>query len=170
MTTTTKRAPPRESRDAATQGAATKVGHFLWHLLQMVLAMMAGMAVYKVLFGVLLAPPLLVSYPLLKYPVMFAFMTPPMVALMRYHGYSWGRTTEMVWAMLGPPAVLVVLVLCGLSAFLPLLSLGTLGPLTHIAMLVGMVVWMLYRRAEIEHLGHHSRHDRSDHPAGYQAM
>jgi len=111
----------------------------------MVLAMMAGMAVYKVLFGVLLAPAALVVYPLLKYPLMFAFMTPPMVALMRYHGYNWRRTTEMVGAMIGPPAVLVVLVLCGLSAFLPLLSGGTLGPLTHIAMLVGMVAWMLYR-------------------------
>ncbi|HKH36268.1 MAG TPA: hypothetical protein VKA82_03675 [Rubrobacter sp.] len=164
MTATTKGAPTEASIGTEHQGAARKVGYFLWHLLQMVLAMMAGMAVYKVTFGVLLAPAVLVAYPLLKYPVMFAFMTPPMVALMRYHGYNWRRTTEMVGAMIGPPAVLVVLVLCGLSAFLPLLSVGTLRPLTHIAMLVGMVAWMIYRRGDVEHLGHH----RSDHRAGYQ--
>ena len=65
----------------------------------------------------------------------------------------------MVGAMIGPPTVLVALVTCSLSAFMPLLSLRTLSPLTHIATLVGMVVWMIYRRTEIEHLGHH----RSDH-------
>lgn len=128
MTTVTKRASPKMSGDTRKQGPAAKVGHFLWHLLQMVLAMMAGMAVYKVLFGVLLAPAVMVAYPLLKYPVMFAFMTPSMAAVMRYHGYNWRRTTEMVWAMIGPPAVLVVPVLCGLSAFLPLFSSGRSAP------------------------------------------
>ena len=151
-----------------------KVGYFLWHLLQMVVAMMAGMAIYGVLSGVLPASggyaSLLAAYPLLEYPVMFAFMTPPMVALMRYHGYNWRHTTEMVGAMLGPPAVLIALVLCGASDYLPWLSVGTLGLSTHVAMLAGMVVWMIYRRAEIEHLGRHDRHHRSDHPAGHQAV
>ena len=164
MTTTTKRAPPEAPIGTEHRGAARNVGHFLWHLLQMVLAMMAGMAVYGVLFYGLLAPEWLEAYPLLQYPLMFAFMTPPMAAVMRYHDYNWQHTTEMVGAMIGPPAVLVVLVLCGLSAFLPLLSVGSLGPLTHIAMLVGMVAWMLYRRGEVEHMGHR----RSDHRGGYQ--
>ena len=149
-----------------------KVGYFLWHLLQMLLAMMAGMASYGLLSGMLPAASdyaaLLAAYPTLEYPVMFAFMTPPMVALMRLHGYNWRRTTEMVGAMLGPPAVLIALVLGGASDYLPWLSVSTLGLSTHVAMLVGMVVWMLYRGAEIEHLGQHKSHRRSDHPAAHQ--
>ena len=66
MTATTKGASTEASIGTGHQGAARKVGHFLWYLLQMVLAMMAGMAVYKVLFGVLLAPAVLVAYPLLN--------------------------------------------------------------------------------------------------------
>jgi hypothetical protein len=46
---------------------------------------MAGMAVYGLLSGMLPASGgyavLLAAYPTLEYPVMFAFMTPPMVAL-----------------------------------------------------------------------------------------
>jgi hypothetical protein len=66
MTATTKGAPTEAPIGTKHQGAARKVGYFLWHLLQMVLAMMAGMAVYKVTFGVLLAPAVLVAYPLLN--------------------------------------------------------------------------------------------------------
>jgi hypothetical protein len=174
-----KRTPPRSSVgtghrvDAVKVGRPLrKVGYFLWHLLQMVLAMMAGMAVYGVLSGMLPASggyaALLAAYPTLEYPVMFAFMAPPMVALMRYHGYNWRRTTEMVGAMLGPPAVIIALVLGGASDYLPWLSVGTLGLSTHIAMLVGMVVWMIYRGAEIEHLSRHYRHRRGDHPTAHQ--
>ena len=176
-----KRTPLRSSIATGHRGATAKVGsflrkvgYFLWHLLQMVLAMMAGMAIYGVLSGMLPAASayaaLLVAYPPLEYPVMFAFMTPPMVALMRYHGYNWRHTTEMVGAMLGPPAVIITLVLCGASDYLPWLSVGTLGLSTHIAMLVGMILWMLYRLTEIQHLVQHNSHRRDDPPAAQQAV
>jgi len=155
-------------------GLLRKVGYFLWHLLQMILAMMVGMGVYGLLSGMVPASgsyaAWLVTHPLLEYPVMFAFMTPPMVVLMRYHGYNWRRTTEMVVAMLGPPAVLIALVLGGASDYLPWLSVETLGLSTHMAMLAGMVLWMIYRGAEIEHLGRHDRYHRSNHAMGHQTV
>ena len=38
------------------RGSVAKVGHFLWHLLQMVLAMAVGMAIYVAPFRLVLTP------------------------------------------------------------------------------------------------------------------
>ncbi len=67
--------------------------------------------------------------------------------------------------MLGPPAVTIALVLGGAGHYLPWLLVGTLGLSTHVAMLAGMIVWMLYRGAEIEQLGGHNPQRRSHRPA-----
>jgi len=134
------------------QDFVAKLGHFLWHLLQMVLAMAVGMAIYVALFRLVLTPEgyqaMPIEQPFLWYAEMAVFMTVPMVALMRHHGYRWRRCAEMSGAMLIPPTGLIALVRLDVTAYLPWLSPRTLPESTHIAMLLGMLVVMLYRRAE----------------------
>jgi hypothetical protein len=150
MADVARSAPQKAPGDTTEQGPARKVGHFLWQLVQMVVALIAGMVVYMVLVGPLLGPTFMVAHPLLNYLGMFAFMTAPLVVLMRYHGYDWRLTTEMAGVVFGIPTVLV-----GLSVFVPVLSGEVLGQTAHIAMLVDLVAWMLYHRADVEqHLGH----------------
>jgi hypothetical protein len=159
---------------------AASVGRFAWHLLQMVLAMEAGMAVYHLLLHTLLAgtgyAALTNTYPLFGYWMMVVSMTLPMIALMRlYHKSSWRSGGEMTIAMLVPPAALTTLVLCSL---IPLYTLQALGdPL----MILAMAADMLYRRDEHAHAGHqhagsaeaqtsqHSAHARSEHEPGDHA-
>lgn len=141
------------------QGSVAKVGHFLWHLLPMVLAMALGMAIYVALFRLVLTPEgykaMQIEQPFLWYSEMAVFMTVPMVALMRHHGYRWRQCAEMSGAMLIPPTGLIALVQLGVTAYLPWLSTRTLPESTHIAMLLSMLVLMLYRRAEYGGDRHH---------------
>jgi len=141
MTTDTRHiARPQGSR---IRGLATRSGRFLCHLLQMVLAMEAGMAVYHLLLGMLLAgtgyAALTSEYPLFDYWMMAASMTLPMIALMRlYHKSSWRSCSEMTAVMLVPPAVLTLLVLGDL---IPLQTLQALGdPLMILAMAADMLL------------------------------
>ena len=141
------------------QGFVAKLGHFLWHLLQMVLAMAVGMAIYVALFRLVLTPEgykaMQVEQPFLWYSEMAVFMTVPMVALMRHHGYRWRQCAEMSGAMLIPPAGLIALVQLGVTGYLPWLSTRTLPVSTHIAMLLSMLLSMLYRRAEYSDSRHY---------------
>ena len=150
---TTDIRPGALARFARLRSSAASVARFLWHLLQMVLAMEAGMAVYHLLLHTALAgssyAALTEVYPLFGYWMMVASMTLPMIALMRlYHKSSWRSCNEMTIAMLVPPAALTALVLCGL---IPLHTLQALGdPL----MILAMAADMLYRRGEHAHGGH----------------
>lgn len=140
-------------------GSVAKVGHFLWHLLQMVLAVGVGMAIYVALFRLVLTPEgyqaMRIEQPFLWYSEMAVFMTVPMVALMRHHGYGWRQCAEMSGAMLIPPTGLIALVQLGVPAYLPWLSTRTLPESTHIAMFLGMLFSMLYRRAAYSDSRHH---------------
>src|SRR6476660_1766324 len=86
---------------------AARAGTFLRHVVEMILAMMVGMAIFG---GVraLLDPTgfatALRDHLDARYLAMAAFMALPMVLLMRYRGHSWGRTAEMVGAMVVPVA------------------------------------------------------------------
>jgi hypothetical protein len=158
---TTDFRPGALPRAVRLRSSAANVGRFLWHLLQMILAMEAGMAVYHLLLHTLLAgtgyAALTNAYPLFGYWMMVASMTLPMIALMRlYHKSSWRSGGEMTIAMLVPPAALTVLVLCGL---IPLHTLQALGdPL----MILAMAADMLYRRDEHAHGGHaHAGHQHA---------
>src|SRR4051812_27413664 len=100
------------------RSSAGQVGRFLIHLVEMVLAMMVGMAVYG---GVraLLDPTgfvdVLREHLDVRYLVMTAFMAVPMVLLMRLRGHGWARTAEMVGAMTVPVAVACLLWRVGLG-------------------------------------------------------
>src|SRR6266508_1043215 len=80
------------------RSGAGRVGRFVRHLVEMVLAMLVGMALYG---GVraLLDPTgfadVLREHLDARYLAMTGFMAVPMALLMRYRGHGWARTAEM---------------------------------------------------------------------------
>ena len=125
-------------------------GRLFWHLLHMVLAMAVGMAAFVFLFLMLLTSggylTLQTQLPFLWFAGMGVFMTVPMVALMRYYQcHSWRNCAEMTAAMLVPAGIVAGLVHSGVD-FYPWLAVSTLSHSTHVTMLLGMIVLMLYRR------------------------
>jgi hypothetical protein len=125
---------------------------FTRHLLEMVVAMMAGMAVLGVAVG-LLGEPFGEVNLLVEYGVMGVFMSVPMVAWMRYRGHSWTDGMEMTAAMLVPMFSLVLPVELGVAG----LSEHSLMVLAHAAMIGGMAALMLFRPDRYAH-GAHGQH------------
>jgi hypothetical protein len=123
---------------------------FARHLLEMVVAMMAGMAVLGVAL-VMLGEPSGYANPLVEYGVMGAFMSAPMVAWMRYRGHPWSDGLEMTAAMLVSMFALVFQVELGVARYVPGLSEQSLPVLSHVAMIAGMAVLMIYRRDRYAH-------------------
>ena len=131
---------------------------FARHLLEMIVAMIAGMAVLVVAIGVLGEPPGYAN-PLVEYGLMGASMAAPMVAWMRHRGHSWSEGLEMTLAMLAPMFALVLPVELGVAV--PGLSEGSLMMLSHVAMIGGMVALMVYRFDHYAH-GAHGRRARTE--------
>jgi hypothetical protein len=131
--------------------------HFTRHLLEMVAAMGAGMAVLGVALGVLGEPPGYANL-LLRYGLMGAFMSAPMVAWMRHRGHQWSDGLEMTVAMLAPMFALVIPVELGVARYVPELSDQSLPIFSHVAMIAGMVVLMIYR---FERYAHGARSHRA---------
>ena len=132
---------------------------FTRHLLEMVVAMMAGMVVLGLALAVLGEPPGYANL-LVRYGVMGAFMAAPMVAWMRHRGHSWSDGLEMTAAMLAPMLALVAPVELGVAV--PGLSEEALMMLSHVAMIAGMVALMLYRFDRYARGPHGHRVARSD--------
>jgi hypothetical protein len=126
--------------------------HFTRHLLEMVVAMMAGMMVLGVAVGILGEPSGQVNV-LVQYGVMGVFMSAPMVAWMRYRSHSWSDGLEMTAAMLAPMFALVLPVELGVVE----LTGHSLMMLSHVAMIGGMVLLMLYRLDRYAHGAHGHR-------------
>ena len=130
---------------------------FTRHLLEMVVAMIAGMAVLGVAIGLLGEPP---GYSdlLFRYGLMGAFMSAPMVAWMRHRGHPWSDGLEMTAAMLVPMFALVFPVELGVARYVPGLTQGSLPLLSHVAMIGGMASLMVYRWDRYVHAshGHHA--------------
>jgi hypothetical protein len=123
---------------------------FARHLLEMVVAMMLGMGVFGLALAVMGEPPGYANL-LVRYGVMGAFMAAPMVAWMRYRGHTWWDGLEMTVAMLVPMFALVLPVALGVARYVPGLSEQSLMMLSHVAMVAGMVVLMIYRRDTYAH-------------------
>jgi len=126
--------------------------HFLRHYAEMVAAMILGMIVLGLPGEVALralgtswndlhadAPAAVLLY-------MFAIMTVPMVAWMRFRGHSWRPCAEMAASMLVP--TLAAISLLGVADF------GTLMTLEHVAMLPSMLLVMMLRPDEYAHAHH----------------
>jgi hypothetical protein len=125
---------------------------FTRHLLEMVVAMMAGMAVLGVAIWALGEPPGY-SNLLVEYALMGASMDAPMVAWMRHRGHSWSDGLEMTAAMLAPMFALVLPVKLGVVG----LTGHSLMMLTHVAMIGGMIALMIYRFDRYAHRAHDRR-------------
>ncbi len=129
---------------------------FTRHLLEMVVAMVAGMAVLGVAVGVLGEPPGYAN-PFVEYGLMGIFMSAPMVAWMLYRGHTWADGLEMTAAMLVPMLALVLSVELGVAGYVPGLSEGSLMLLSHVAMIAGMALLMVYRWDRYVHGSHGHR-------------
>jgi hypothetical protein len=129
---------------------------FTRHLLEMVLAMGAGMGVLGVALAVLGEPPGYANL-LLRYGLMGAFMAAPMVGWMRYRRHSWSDGLEMTVAMLAPMFALVIPVELGVAGYVPGLSEVSLMMLSHVAMIAGMVALMFYRFERYAHRAYDHR-------------
>ncbi len=131
---------------------AGSVGGYLWHLLQMVLAMEAGMAVYHMIIVPALRQTAYATmtdrYPLIGYWAMVVSMALGMLALMWYHKATRRYCAEMTAAMIAPAAALTVLVLCSLIPSHILYGLG--DPV----MILAMAAYMIYRPHEHVHGNH----------------
>ena len=127
---------------------------FTRHLLEMVVAMVAGMVVLGAVIWALGEPPGYANL-LVEYGLMGAFMAAPMVGWMRYQGHPWSDGAEMTAAMLVPMLALTLPVELGVAV--PGLSEGSLMMLSHVAMIGGMVALMVYRFERYAH-GSHDRH------------
>jgi YHS domain-containing protein len=129
--------------------AAGRFGLAAWrrfgrHYLEMVVAMFAGMLVLGVAVGLLGHPP---GYETLlgMYVYMAVAMSLPMIAWMRRMGHPWFDCWEMTAWMVVPMYACVVPVALGLEGYVPGLTAKSLMLTSHVAMLVGMAVPMLYR-------------------------
>ncbi|BCB75252.1 hypothetical protein GCM10022251_33930 [Phytohabitans flavus] len=122
------------------------MGRFLWHYVEMIIAMAVGMLVLGLarggvlgLFGAELSS---TSQPELAALLMAFDMSVGMVVWMRFRGHGWASTMEMVAAMFAPVVLLAPFTLAGL------MSGHALMMVMHIAMLPLMLAVMLRRRAE----------------------
>ena len=125
------------------------VRHFARHYLEMLLAMVIGMAA----LGMPATAALKVAginstefrseAPALVLLWMAISMTVPMVAWMRYRGHGWAASNEMAASMFIPTFAAIALLAAGAVT-----DLGVLMTIQHVAMLPGMLVAMLLRPAE----------------------
>jgi hypothetical protein len=125
------------------------VSHFIRHYVEMVVAMLLGMAVLGLPAGWVMSAAgtswseLHTDAPALMLLGMAVTMTVPMVGWMRYRGHGWQTNTEMSAAMF-LPTFAVIAVLWGGAVE----DIGTLLVIEHVAMFVSMLVAMLLRRDE----------------------
>ena len=134
-----------QAHDHRIRNSASKAGRFSLHLLEMLLAMMAGMVALSFLGD------LIPTYSSLYFAfrsgtnlyelAMVVSMTVPMVAWMIVRGHGRRHSAEMAFAMFAPVAVIIVLRLLEADTYLP-----WLGDIGHMASFVGMIAAMLYRR------------------------
>ncbi|MFC0528662.1 hypothetical protein [Phytohabitans kaempferiae] len=133
---------------------------FLWHYVEMIIAMFAGMLVLGLaragllsLLGVELSS---ASQPEIAALLMAFDMSVGMVVWMRYRRHGWASTMEMVGAMFAPVVVLAPFTLAGV------MSGHALMMALHIAMFPLMLAVMLRRRAEYSRShGEHAHEERA---------
>lgn len=123
----------------------TPAGHFVRHYLEMVAAMLLGMAALGVVQAVGLRLPDDTTVELVE---MAVWMTVPMVVWMRHRGHAWKPCTEMAAAMVVPAVGAMVLHWTGAVD-----DGHALVMIEHTVMFPAMLVPMLLRIDE--YTGHH---------------
>jgi hypothetical protein len=136
----------------------TPLGHFVRHYLEMVVAMVVGMAALGPVWslaGDALGRPAVLDLPEVSALVMATNMTVAMSAWMRYRGHGWRTTLEMAAAMYLPFVVLFPPLWMGALSADAMLVAG------HVVMLPAMAGAMLLRLGEYTGRhghGHPARH------------
>jgi hypothetical protein len=122
----------------------TPTAHFIRHYLEMVIAMLLGMAVLGIPgFIALEAAGVDTEAAGVLLWGMALSMTVPMVAWMRHRGHGWAPAWEMTASMFVPSFAAIALLAGGLVE-----DSDTLLAIQHVAMFPGMLVAMLLRRGE----------------------
>ncbi|WP_336214557.1 DJ-1/PfpI family protein [Nonomuraea sp. LPB2021202275-12-8] len=122
------------------------VGRFLWHYVEMVIAMMLGMLLLDPLWGAVLPEVTRIDVDTL---IMAGDMTIGMAVWMRVRRHAWARIAEMSLAMFVPFLILLVPYWFGVLPGHLVMSVG------HALMFVCMALAMLWRREE--YTQHHHR-------------
>jgi len=146
---------PARSHREATSGHATAHGgqvarksHFWRHFVEMVIAMVVGMALLGIPFRAILAAfgytrdEAFARFPEIVCVFMTFNMAVGMVAWMRYRGHGWRTTAEMTVAMCAATAVALGMFWLHIVPEDPLIGL------MHVLMLPAMLIVMLSRREE----------------------
>jgi hypothetical protein len=120
-----------------------KTLHFARHYVEMVIAMLAGMAVLGGGLAVLAGEDWKSDAPELYLLWMAFTMSVPMVAWMRHRGHGWAPALEMTAAMFAPTVAAIALLRAGTTD-----DIGTLMAIQHSAMFPLMLVAMLLRLDE----------------------
>jgi hypothetical protein len=147
--------PPDASSAAKRKRRRSPWRRFLLHYVEMVLVMLAGMAVFVPVLLLVAAAfgagrsELQQDAPALVLLGMGLSMTAPMVGWMRFRGHSWAANREMAGAMILPTLATVGLLWSGAVE-----DLDTLLGIQHMAMFPAMFVVMLWRREEYSHGTH----------------
>ena len=106
------------THDNRNQSLASKGRRFLWHWVQVVLAMEAGMILYHLILGKVLAgtgfAALIQGNRLFGLVIMIVFITLGMIALLRFRRSAWRYSLKMTIVVIAPLAVLTVLVVMAL--------------------------------------------------------
>ena len=134
---------PDPTSAAHQHGRARQVRHVVRHYLEMVVAMLLGMAVLGPVWS--LVWPGLSAHTAADALVMATDMAIGMGAWMRFRGHSWPAIAAMSAAMYLPFVVLLVPFWAGL------ITGGTLLAAGHLLMLPAMALAMLFRRSEYLH-------------------
>jgi hypothetical protein len=123
-----------------TRSTSRKLGRFVWHYVEMVIAMLAGMLVLAPLW-----PDAWLARPEVDALVMATNMTIGMTVAMVLRRHSWARIGEMAAAMYLPFLVLLVPFWLGALSAMGLMMAG------HVIMFPLMLAAMAWRRDHYWH-------------------
>ncbi|MGC5009920.1 hypothetical protein ACLQ2R_04060 [Streptosporangium sp. DT93] len=123
-----------------TRSTNRKLGRFVWHYVEMVIAMLAGMVVLAPLW-----PDAWSARPEVDALVMATNMTIGMTVAMALRRHSWARIGEMAAAMYLPFLVLLVPFWLGALSAMGLMTAG------HVIMFPLMLAAMVWRRDHYWH-------------------
>jgi hypothetical protein len=159
MTMSTNTEQVNSSHKVQIPGIVARAGYFIWHFLEMCLAMCIGGIPLIVLFFVGAAkigyPDLLEQSPELSVLVVGFILSLPMTAWMRYRGHEWRPTLEMA-----STTIILAILLVGLG-WLGILARDSLFEwLTRFAC-PAMLIPMLFRLDL--YTGHHAGHQHHAH-------
>jgi hypothetical protein len=115
------------------------------HFLEMVVAMAVGMAIFAPFKAALVdqGDTSLLDRTSFEYQAwMNLFMVVPMILWMRVRGHAWHHGIEMGAAMVGPVAFVLIACSLGIERTFPWFTTSLAG----MAMFLGMLGYMLYRR------------------------